>query len=225
MPAFSPSSASFRDSPSAPLAGYGAPLPPFPFTMSPNSARFSGGSTLPPRKAHKRSISDFDFGFDPMVAQNPPKSPIEFPVGERSEEEGITETKAYGEAMDELFTEYMNLDKVDDASKGDDMERNSSEGSIANEIGSATLGVKRRAGKDIAPSGRHYRSVSVDSCVNWKPPLSPVRVSATNSVDGNENALSTEFGNCVFTEYEWKKIAGSDKLKELVVSDPKQVKR
>ncbi|KAG7640751.1 hypothetical protein ISN44_As02g007370 [Arabidopsis suecica] len=86
------------------------------------------------------------------------------------------------------------------------------------------LGVKRRAPKDdIEPFKRHYRSLSVDSCLSdlLKLPPSPNNVSSSRSVDGEQNASGLEFDTSVYTDNELNKIAKSTKLKE-VASDPKE---
>ncbi|VYS52289.1 unnamed protein product [Arabidopsis thaliana] len=89
------------------------------------------------------------------------------------------------------------------------------------------LCVKRRAPKDdIEPFKRHYRSLSVDSCLSdlLKLPPSPNNVSSSRSVDGEQNASGLEFDTSVYTDDELNKIAKSTKLKE-VASDPKEVRR
>ena len=67
--------------------------------------------------------------------------------------------------------------------------------------------VKRRAGGDIAPTSRHYRSVSVDSCCF------------------REGAYSVGFGKYEFSAADMKKIAADEKLAGIVMADPKRVKR
>ncbi|XP_010531490.1 PREDICTED: probable transcription factor PosF21 [Tarenaya hassleriana] len=105
-------------------------------------------------------------------------------------------------------------------------------------MGEKTEGVKRSAGRDIAPTSRHYRSVSMDSCFMGKlnfgdesPKLPPSpgnltgKVSPTNSFDGNSSNFSLELGNGEFTAAEMKKIMANEKLVEIAVIDPKRVKR
>ncbi|VYS52284.1 unnamed protein product [Arabidopsis thaliana] len=77
------------------------------------------------------------------------------------------------------------------------------------------LGVKRRVAKDIAHLNRHYRSVSLDSCLHDLPklPPSPGNVSSSSSV-----------GSSDYTDDELNKIAKSTKLQE-IASDPKKVRR
>lgn len=98
-------------------------------------------------------------------------------------------------------------------------------------------GLKRNAGGDIAPTTRHYRSVSMDSFmgkINFgdespKMPPSPGnlpgQMSPTDSMDGNSNAFSLEFGSGEFTGAELKKIMANEKLAEIALSDPKRAKR
>ncbi|MCL7044758.1 hypothetical protein MKW94_016136 [Papaver nudicaule] len=99
-------------------------------------------------------------------------------------------------------------------------------------------GNKRSAGGDIAPTGRHCRSISMDSFMDRLPsfgeespklPPSPgVRSgqhSHSNSLDGTSNTFSLEFGNGEFTGAELKKIMANDKLAEIAMADPKRAKR
>lgn len=268
-------------------------LPPSPFTRcnSTSSSSVRVGESLPPRKSHRRSNSDIPSGFNSMIVQNSlpliPPRPLERSIsgGECADwsksnpfvkKESSCEREGVGEreAMDDLFSAYMNLENIDvlnsseadDSKNGnenrDDMESSRASGTktngsdtegetssvnesannnnILNSSGEKRESVKRRAGGgDIAPTSRHYRSVSVDSCFmeklsfgdeSLKPPPSPGtmsrKVSPTNSVDGNSGAaFSIEFKNGEFTAAEMKKIMANDKLAEMAMSDPKRVKR
>ncbi|KAG8364394.1 hypothetical protein BUALT_Bualt19G0124300 [Buddleja alternifolia] len=98
-------------------------------------------------------------------------------------------------------------------------------------------GIKRHAVGDIAPTTRHYRSVSMDSFIgnmNFSdeaskmapsPGTGPGQLSPTNSIDENSNAFSLEFGNGEFSGAELKKIMANEKLAEIALSDPKRAKR
>lgn len=98
-------------------------------------------------------------------------------------------------------------------------------------------GVKRSAGGDIAPTTRHYRSMSMDSFMGKlnfgdespklppSPGTRPGQLSPTNSIDGNSNAFSLEFGNGEFSGAELKKIMANEKLAEIALTDPKRAKR
>ncbi|EOA16353.1 hypothetical protein CARUB_v10004500mg [Capsella rubella] len=267
-----------------------ASLPPSPFTRcnSTSSSSLRLPDSLPPRKSHRRSNSDIPTGFSSIILHNSlPFRPLDRSVsgGESADwsksspfvkKESTCEREGVGEreAMDDLFSAYMNLENIDvlnsseadDSRNGnenrDDMDSSRASGTKTN--GSDTEGesssvnetannnntlissgekresVKRRAaGGDIAPTSRHYRSVSVDSCFmeklsfgdeSLKPPPSPGtmsrKVSPTNSVDGNSGAaFSIEFKNGEFTAAEMKKIMANDKLAEMAMSDPKRVKR
>ncbi|CAN8283756.1 unnamed protein product [Cochlearia groenlandica] len=104
---------------------------------------------------------------------------------------------------------------------------------------SSSSGVKRRAGGDIAPppTARHYRSLSMDSCFmgklkfgdesssQLKLQASSPKVSPSNSGEANSSAYCVEFGNSEFSAAEMKKIAADEKLAEIVMADPKRVKR
>ncbi|XP_027354089.1 transcription factor RF2a-like isoform X2 [Abrus precatorius] len=98
-------------------------------------------------------------------------------------------------------------------------------------------GMKRSAGGDIAPTTRHYRSVSMDSFIgklnfgDESPKLPPSPgprtglISPGNSIDGNSPAFSLEFGNGEFSGPELKKIMANEKLAEIALTDPKRAKR
>lgn len=98
-------------------------------------------------------------------------------------------------------------------------------------------GVKRNAGGDIAPTTRHYRSVSMDSFMGKmnfgdespkmppSPGALPGQLSPSNSIDGTSNTFSLEFGNGEFSGAELKKIMANEKLAEIALSDPKRAKR
>ncbi|EOA26967.1 hypothetical protein CARUB_v10023063mg [Capsella rubella] len=150
--------------------------------------------------------------------------------------------KSEGEAaMDDVFTAYMNLDNIDvlnsfggedgknangnveemESSRGSgtkktnggissDSEGESSASGNVKVAVSSSSGVKRRAGGDNSPNTRHFRSVSMDSSFMGKLNF------------GDESLLKL---NGEFTEAEMKKIAADEKLAEIVMSDPKRVKR
>ncbi|XP_009625788.1 bZIP transcription factor 29-like [Nicotiana tomentosiformis] len=98
-------------------------------------------------------------------------------------------------------------------------------------------GIKRSAGGDIAPTVRHYRSVSMDSFMgklnfgDESPKLPPSpgphhgQLSPTNSLDANSDSFSLEFGNGEFNGAELKKIMANEKLAEIALADPKRAKR
>ncbi|KAJ7978538.1 transcription factor RF2a-like [Quillaja saponaria] len=98
-------------------------------------------------------------------------------------------------------------------------------------------GIKRSAGGDIAPTSRHYRSVSMDSFIGKlnfndespklppSPGARPGQISPSDGTDGNLSAFSLEFGNGEFSGAELKKIMANEKLSEIALSDPKRAKR
>ncbi|MCD9642911.1 hypothetical protein HAX54_029959 [Datura stramonium] len=98
-------------------------------------------------------------------------------------------------------------------------------------------GIKRSAGGDIAPTIKHYRSVSMDSFMgklnfgDESPKLPPSpgphhgQLSPTNSLDANSDSFSLEFGNGEFNGAELKKIMANEKLAEIALTDPKRAKR
>ncbi|KAL2329025.1 hypothetical protein Fmac_022452 [Flemingia macrophylla] len=172
-----------------------------------------------------------------------------------------------GEVVDDLFSAYMNLDSFDalnssgtddkngaenrddldsrasgTKTNGGDSSDNEAESSV-NESGDGGRqgekreGMKRSAGGEIAPTTRHYRSVSMDSFIGKlnfgdespKLPPSPGQrtglVSPGNGIDGSSSAFSLEFGNGEFSGPELKKIMANEKLAEIALSDPKRAKR
>ncbi|KAL8229454.1 hypothetical protein R6Q57_014367 [Mikania cordata] len=255
------------------------------------------GENLPPRKAHRRSISDIPFGFSTILQSSPPLIPLRSPntsdrVASSNNQgskpiqlvkresscsegntEGMGERKSEGEVVDDLFSAYMNLDNLDalnssgtDDKQGtdnqedldsrasgtkmnggdsSDNEATSSVNENGNHIQRAGIGsfidkregIKRSAGGDIAPTTRHYRSVSMDSFMERmnfgdespKLPPSPSgqisHLSPNNSIDSHSNAFSLEFGNGEFTGAELKKIMANEKLAEIALTDPKRAKR
>ncbi|KAJ6692800.1 BASIC-LEUCINE ZIPPER (BZIP) TRANSCRIPTION FACTOR FAMILY PROTEIN [Salix purpurea] len=115
---------------------------------------------------------------------------------------------------------------------------NESGGSVPRGFSSSTEkreGIKRSAGRDIAPTSRHCRSLSMDSFMGKlnfgeespklppSPGTRPGQLSPTNSMDGN--AFSLEFGNGEFSGAELKKIMANEKLAEIASADPKRAKR
>lgn len=214
-----------------------------------------GPENLPPRKSHRRSNSDVTFGFISSSLKSPPLIPssrsLERSVsgggGEGAcasdwsnlvkEEPG---RRSESEAMDDIFKAYMNLDNIDvlNSFGGEEMESSGtrktassdSEGESSAACGNnvkVSSGVKRRAGGDIAPpTSRHYRSVSMDSGFMGKLDFGgggdDNKLPLTSSGEGNS---SFEFGNGEFTAAEMKKISADEKLAEIVMSDPKRVKR
>lgn len=178
--------------------------------------------------------------------------------------EGMGERKSEGEVVDDLFNAYMNLDNIDtlNSSGTDDKDLDSRasgtktsgfEGSD-NEVESGVNGypvstqgtsshissvkregLKRGASGDIAPTTRHYRSVSMDSYMgslqfdddSMKLPLGSHagQLSPGNSADVNSSKFNLDIGNGEFTPAEMKKIMENDKLAEMASVDPKRVKR
>ncbi|KAK4745020.1 hypothetical protein SAY87_011332 [Trapa incisa] len=269
-------------------------LPPSPFTRG-NSSQIVGES-LPPRKAHRRSNSDIPFLSSPPLIPSrglgvlersasgrdslSAEKPIQLVKKESSWDnrgsdksiDGVGEKKSDGEVIDDLFSAYMNLERIEalnssgtDEKTGNetredidsrasgtkntggessDNEAESSMNESHNSMhrsGTSSVekreGLKRSAGGDIAPTTRHYRSLSMDSIIGKlnfseelpKLPPSPGiltgQLSPSNSMDGNSNTFSLEFGNGEFNEAEMRKIMASDKLAEIAMSDPKRAKR
>ncbi|XWS24451.1 hypothetical protein CRYUN_Cryun28dG0103700 [Craigia yunnanensis] len=97
-------------------------------------------------------------------------------------------------------------------------------------------GVKMSAGEDIAPTVRHYRSVSMDSYMGSLqfddetskiPPLGNRggHQSLGSSADANSSKFNFEIGSSEFNEAELKKIMENEKLAEIASVDPNRAKR
>ena len=92
-----------------------------------------------------------------------------------------------------------------------------------NSSGEKKEGIKRSVGGDIAPTTRHYRSVSMDSFIGKlnfnenspklppSPGIRPGQLSPSNSIDGHSAAFSLEFGNGEFSGPGLKKIMANEK--------------
>ncbi|XP_027354252.1 probable transcription factor PosF21 [Abrus precatorius] len=167
------------------------------------------------------------------------------------------------EAADDLFREYMNLDNIDslnfpgvedkdlDSRTSGSKTVESSDNEVESHANGKTSGaqgassscseerregIKRSSNGDIAPSGRHRRSFSLDSSIgdfhieDGLPKLPPLKnqfgqLSPSNSIDGKTSETTPEFGNGEFSSEELKKIMESDKLAEIASADPKRARR
>ncbi|EXC04193.1 putative transcription factor PosF21 [Morus notabilis] len=164
---------------------------------------------------------------------------------------GIGEKKFEGEVVDDLFSAYMNLEHIDKVnssgtedkdfdsrvsakSNGCESSDNEVESNMNGNLKEKREGVKRRAGGDIAPTARHYRSLSMDSYMESFQlddeslkilPSGAGQQSPSGLLDGNSSKFSMEFGNGDFSAAELKKIMESEKLTEIALSDPKRAKR
>ncbi|CAL5341211.1 unnamed protein product [Camellia sinensis] len=140
------------------------------------------------------------------------------------------------------------LDSRASGTKGNDSSDNEATSSV-NESGNGSQrpgigssaekreGNKRNAVGDISLTTRHYRSVSMDSFMGKmnfgdespklppSPGIRPGQLSPSNSIDGNSNTFSLEFGNGEFSGAELKKIMANEKLAEIALADPKRAKR
>ncbi|CAN1127200.1 bZIP transcription factor 29 [Linum perenne] len=206
---------------------------------------------LPPRRGHRRSMSDtVPLGFCAMIQSSPQLIPIGGQGGfdqlelVKQEVEGMGDRRSMVEVEDDVLNTYMdNIDPLNSSGTEDKdwdsrvsgTKTNGTENSD-NEAESHMKGLKRNADGEIGPAGRHYRSVSMDSFMgslrlddeSMKLPHAGNQIgqlSPSSSMQGNFTKFSLEFGNGEFTEAELKKIMSNDKLTELAMADPKRVKR
>ncbi|XP_071692940.1 bZIP transcription factor 29-like isoform X2 [Rutidosis leptorrhynchoides] len=247
LPPLSPSS--YRDNGSAPIADVS--LPPRKTHRRSNSDIPFGFSTILQSSP-------------PLIALrgcNGPATPGQYVKQESNWEknvsEGMGERKSEGEVVDDLFISHLNMnnrgrlncfraENVEEIENGVDNSDNEATSSV---IGSGNNmhisrissdkreGIKRSAGGDIAPTSRHYRSVSMDSVmgkmnfVDESLKLLPSlggqigKLSPSDPVNVNSDAFNLEFGNGMFTGAELKKIMANENLAEMALSDPKRVKR
>lgn len=178
----------------------------------------------------------------------------------RSHLDGRSDRRSEGEVVDDLFHSYMNLENTDgrNASSSEDKDKGKivsttkrsggysckNEGESTPEVNGDTIdemgpreGIKRSAAGDIAPTTRHFRSLSVDSAfgnLNFgdeSPKLPPSggnhvgQFSPGNSVQENLGKFNLQFGNGEFSAAEVKKIMTDERLAEIALSDPKRAKR
>ncbi|KAM6544381.1 hypothetical protein CsatB_008828 [Cannabis sativa] len=178
---------------------------------------------------------------------------------------GMESKRSEGEIADDLFSAYMNLENIDKVNspgtedkdfdsrasgsktngcESSDNEVESSINANPNSISGSSSGfgngkregVKRAAPGDIAPTSRHYRSLSMDSymgslqfddeSLKLLPLGTGAGLQSPNSLaDGNSTKFGMEFPNGEFNAVELKKIMESEKLTEIALSDPKRAKR
>ncbi|OMO75308.1 hypothetical protein COLO4_26177 [Corchorus olitorius] len=178
--------------------------------------------------------------------------------------EGSGERKTEGDVADDLFNAYMNLDNLetlnssgtedkdlDSRASGTKTQGESSDNEVESRLNGHRIGmqgmssgvsndrregVKRSAGGDIAPTTRHYRSVSMDSYMgslqfeDESPKIPPLgnragQLSPGSSADANSSKFNFELSGSEFNEFELKKIMENDKLAEIASLDPKRAKR
>ncbi|CAL1384044.1 unnamed protein product [Linum trigynum] len=163
-----------------------SPMPHHPSVPSPVAMEEKAG--LPPRRGHRRSMSDtVPLGFCAMIQSSPQLIPIpgqggfDFVKQELGwggdgdgNVEGMGERRQQErEPTDEMLSAFMQMDNIDPLnssgtedkdldSRASGSKLNGSESSD-NEAESHVKGLKRSADADIGPAGRHHRSVSMDS--------------------------------------------------------------
>lgn len=175
------------------------------------------------------------------------------------------ERKSEGDVADDLFNAYMNLENLETLNSSGTEDKDldsrasgtktyggeSSDNEVESRVNGHLIGlqrmssgvsndkregVKRRAAGDIAPTVRHYRSLSMDSYMDSlqfeedTPKVPPFGNQGTHhspggSADANSSKLNFEFGSSEFNEAELKKIMENEKLAEIASLDPKRAKR
>ncbi|CAL1355670.1 unnamed protein product [Linum trigynum] len=163
-----------------------SPMPHHPSVPTPLSMEEKAG--LPPRRGHRRSMSDtVPLGFCAMIQSSPQLLPlpgqggfdfVKQELGWGGDGDGNVEgmgerRRQEREPTDEMLSAYMQMDNIDPLnssgtedkdldSRASGTKMNGSESSD-NEAESHVKGLKRSADADIGPAGLHHRSVSMDS--------------------------------------------------------------
>lgn len=211
--------------------------------------QFIRGQVVPDKSA----VSKENFGMDRPAQLI--KRDVEWNPSGNSGGEGSSQKKFETE-VDDLFSAYMNLDGMDvlnyssmeekdldssraSGTKTNDSSENEVESSTGNSHsihGNSSAGKrgKRSASGDIGPTGRHQRSLSMDSymgSLNFSDDSLKMagshsaQHSPSDSFDGNSGKSILEGGNGEFSAAEMKKIMANDKLAEIAAADPKRAKR
>ncbi|XVF35993.1 hypothetical protein REPUB_Repub19eG0019900 [Reevesia pubescens] len=175
------------------------------------------------------------------------------------------ERKSEGDVADDLFNAYMNLENLETLNSSGTEDKDldsrasgtktyggeSSDNEVESRVNAHPIsmqgissgvssekreGVKRRASGDIDLTGRHCRSLSMDSYMgslqfdDESPKIPPLgnrggNQSPGSSADANSSKFNFELGSSEFSEAELKKIMENEKLAEIASIDPKRVKR
>ncbi|KAL7608302.1 bZIP transcription factor 29 [Lactuca sativa] len=230
------------------------PLPPRKTHRRSNSDIPFGFSTIlqssPPLIPSSRGLK----GLEVKRESNWERNGSESKVGEKNSE---------GEVADDFFSTYMNLNNLGRLNSfrgencedldsrasgtktngGDNSDNEATSSNNMQQRLGVTLvtdkkeGVKRSAGGEVAPTTRHYRSVSMDSIMgkmnfaDESVKLLPSsggqigKLSPCDSIDPNSETFRLEFGNGMFSGTELKKIMTNENLAEIALTDPKRVKR
>ncbi|XP_074273378.1 bZIP transcription factor 29-like [Silene latifolia] len=226
-----------------------------PFDRGLNEVNNVQGLSLPPRRGgHRRSSSDIPLGFDVCTQSqfSQPEKPAQLVLKREVDwgtDAGGGGGMGKGELIDDLLSVYMNFDGIDalNSSSMEDKDSRASgtrtNESSENEVESSGISSnsveRRETGKTSAvPTGRHSRSLSMDSfmgnlnlndeLLSRIPPSPGIRSShhsRNNSMDGSTSMFRLEFGNGEFSPQELNKIMANQKLAEVARVDPKRVKR
>ncbi|XP_048612219.1 bZIP transcription factor 30-like [Brassica napus] len=213
FPPLSPSS--FLDFPSARVANKEMAYPPLPYTGGSGSSLPSSVFSVPPtyRAFPSATVANNDMALPPIAYMMPNSSYAE---GSKTHKRASSDSIRLNSLMasNRIYPNPIDMPvgvRTQNESVGDKSSSHNEDVNV-----DVPNGNKRRAGNEIAPPSRIWRSVSAGSSLNEAPSL-PQGV----SVDvGNDTA----FGG-MFTPEQLRKIAASDELKAMAASDPKRLKR
>ena len=213
FPPLSPSS--FLDFPSARMANKEMAYPPLPYTGGSGSSLPSSVFSVPPtyRDFPSATVANNDMALPPIAYMMPNSSYAE---GSKAHKRASSDSIRLNSLMasNRIYPNPIDMPvgvRTQNESVGDKSSSHNEDVNVDDPNGN-----KRRAGNEIAPPSRIWRSVSAGSSLNEAPSL-PQGV----SVDvGNDTA----FGG-MFTPEQLRKIAASDELKAMAASDPKRLKR
>ncbi|KQJ91076.1 transcription factor RF2a [Brachypodium distachyon] len=229
---------------------YANPAAPTPIAFAPpQPPPANSPSGLPPLRAgHRRSQSDFQLGFSQPNPQMPPPAPVnpQTPAPEGRESVTANKNKTLADGPLGSRKSPKGLDNVAGSSADGAQERR-------DQVDSQARGPRAWSPADSSDNEtesadgsvpRHGRSLSADSFVGKLtfgsvglvssnlPPSSPGKEapgklarSGSGSIGGAAALVATDIAIGGFSEADKKKIMENERLAEIVLTDPKRVKR
>ncbi|KAK9667216.1 hypothetical protein RND81_14G240400 [Saponaria officinalis] len=229
-------------------------LPLFPSLYQNSASLPSGGENVdsvlnitegvPPRKLHRRCVSDVPFGFDSVMQSTPPTT---VPVGPTRNRGGLESTKTelrWGTEIegdvDDMLSAFINMDSIDPMNSS---ETGGKPGHLESRVNNGCDSSENEAESRVNATTRHNRSVSMDSFMgnmNFgdesaqllpSPNTGVGRLSLKDSskdsgnLNFNLNLFSSGLGFGQFTADDMTKILSNEKLLEVALNDPKRAKR
>lgn len=219
------------------------------------SSAVSNREGLPPRKLHRRSMSDVPFGFNNGLFQSPPLPPVAPRGGHGNLQKTLSggqcgssakpaqlikkeiEKKLDVESMDDLLKAYMSLDSVDNESNQEDMDSRASNSKTKGSDNSDND--TESSANESGCSGNLKEGLKRSAGGDIAPTVRHQRSVSMDSFMGNlqlnddssnlqpsaAGALAGQISTGLFSGSEMEKIMANEKLAEIAMNDPKRVKR